>query len=33
MELTDGTLYLSQTASLRRRSLISHANIPGSLTL
>jgi len=32
MEETDGTLYLSQTPSARRRSLISQANIPGSFT-
>lgn len=30
IELTEGTLYLSHTASARRRSRISHAKIPGS---
>ena len=33
MLLTEGTLYLSQTLSLRSRSRISQANIPGSFAL
>ena len=33
MELTDGTLYLSHTPSARSLSRISHAKIPGSLSL
>ncbi|RNA36695.1 hypothetical protein BpHYR1_011344 [Brachionus plicatilis] len=33
IELTDGTLYLSQMRSCSSLSLISHANMPGSLCL
>jgi hypothetical protein len=33
IELTEGTLYLSQTPSASNLSRISHANIPGSLSL